>query len=152
MSNQPQESQERPEHRDAEGYTSPSFSEQPYQSSGNPTYGDPTYGASQPQPGGQPAPYQQGYAPAGYGYGGPEHPQATTILILGIVGLFVAITGPFAWIMGNKARKEIAAGQYAPSTSLTVGWVLGIISTIYLVVMVVAVVLAVVAMMATVNG
>lgn len=55
------------------------------------------------------------------------------ILILGVLALVVSgITGPFAWVMGNKAKKEIAAGQYAPSSSVTIGWVLGIIGTIFL--------------------
>lgn len=61
-----------------------------------------------------------------------EHPQATTVLVLGVLGLFLGVTGPFAWVIGHRARAETAVGRYAPSTSLTVGWVLGIITTFYL--------------------
>lgn len=86
---------------------------------------------------------------APYGYGGrygyeayvPEHPQASTVLILGILGLFVAVTAPFAVVIGNRARRDVAAGRYAPSTSLSVGWVLGIIITIPLVLGAVVIVL-----------
>lgn len=96
--------------------------------------------ASYEQPAAAHGQLQPPTAPYGYGaYGGygydpyvPEHPQATTVLILGILGLFVAVTGPFAVVIGNGARRDVAAGRYAPSTSLTVGWVLGIISTISL--------------------
>lgn len=88
------------------------------------------YGAA-PQPYQQVAPYQQGFAgPA------PDHPDSTTVLVLGIVSIVVCgLTGPFAWIKGNKARADINAnpGMYGPSTSLTVGWVLGIIGSIGLI-------------------
>lgn len=95
-----------------------------------------------------PAPYQQPYqqpqAPGGYPPGGyspqyvtmlPAHPSGTTVLVLGIIGLFFAITGPFAWVMGNKARREIAANptMYRSDGALTVGWVLGIIESIFLI-------------------
>lgn len=73
---------------------------------GPPGYGPPGYGPP-------------GYGPPpGNGYGGypAEHPQGTTILVLGIVSVvftFVcglgALLGPVAWIMGNKAIKEIDA-------------------------------------------
>lgn len=73
----------------------------------------------------------QGY-PA-YGYGPPpEHPQATTIMVLGILGLvFCQLLGPVAWIMGSKARKEIdySGGMIGGRSSVTVGYVCGIIAT-----------------------
>src|SRR5215213_9571473 len=51
-----------------------------------------------------PAPYGQGYsAPAG------DHPQGTTILVLGIVGIFFTICAPIAWYLGSRALKEIRA-------------------------------------------
>jgi hypothetical protein len=64
-------------------------------------------------------------------FGLPAHPQATTILTLAILGLFILVTAPAAWIMGNKARREMRQfpGRYQETSSLTVGWVLGIIGT-----------------------
>ena len=93
------------------------------------------------------------YPPAApYGYALPEHPQGTTILVLGILGLFFAITGPFALVMGNRARKEIAAGQYAQSTTVTIGWVLGIITTLYLALVVVIIALMIPAILIAANS
>jgi hypothetical protein len=66
----------------------------------------------------------------------PDHPKATTVLILGIVSFFTGgITGPFAWYMGGKARQEVKAnpGVYKDGGTLTIGWVLGIIGTIQLI-------------------
>ena len=55
-----------------------------------------------------------------------EHPQAQTVLILGIVSLFVAPLGFVAWYMGGKAKKQIAAGApYNWGGSLKTGYVLG---------------------------
>ncbi|MBK8461977.1 MAG: DUF4190 domain-containing protein [Nigerium sp.] len=82
----------------------------------------------------------------------PEHPQATTILVLGILGLFFAVTGPFALVMGNRARKDIAAGQYAQNPSVTIGWVLGIVTTVYLALVVVLVALAFPAFLLAMNS
>jgi hypothetical protein len=80
------------------------------------------YGATQPYP------YWQEL---------PEHPSANTVLVLGIVSavlLLVAfpVTGPFAWWMGNKARREIRQfpGRYREGGTLTAGWVIGIITSI----------------------
>ena len=89
-------------------------------------------------------PYQQGgpYPPGqgypGYGYvPAPDHPQTTTVMILGILGIVLCqVCAPFAWVMANRARKEIAAappGTYGPSSGVTVGYVLGIIGTVLLV-------------------
>ena len=59
-----------------------------------------------------------GYQPYGPGrYGGYEHPQGTTILVLGILSLVVCgILGPIAWSMGSKAlprdrRQPVAVHQ-----------------------------------------
>ncbi|GAA3816408.1 hypothetical protein [Nocardioides panacisoli] len=96
---------------------------------------------SQPPPngpyGGGPYPPSPGYP--GYGYPPPaaDHPQTTTIMILGILGLVLCqVCAPFAWVMGSRARKEIAAappGTYGPSTGITVGWVLGIVGSVLLI-------------------
>jgi hypothetical protein len=81
-----------------------------------------------------PPPPGGGYGAAQPSYGGggqPEHPQGTTILVLGIVGLVCCgIAAVVAWIMGNKAQQEIDAGQYAPTSSVKIGRILGMVGTI----------------------
>ena len=74
-------------------------------------------------------PYQPPYKP-------PDHPQTTTILILGICGLVLCqILGPFAWSMGNKAMREIDAsgGQMGGRDTVNVGRILGMVATALLV-------------------
>ena len=112
---------------DQTGYPpQPAYGEQPAYGQ-QPTYGQPTYGQ---QPAYGVNPYQQ---PA-YGYVPPNHPQATTALILGIVGLalcpFVGIGG---FVLGGRVRREIdaAPGQWGGRGVATAGWVLGIISIVY---------------------
>lgn len=67
----------------------------------------------------------------------PEHPNAGTVLGLGIASLAMLffgfpITGPFAWYLGSKARREMRQnpGRYRESTNLTAGWVMGIVTSI----------------------
>ncbi|WP_306365231.1 DUF4190 domain-containing protein [Nocardia sp. CC227C] len=73
------------------------------------------------------------YGYPAYGYGPtPDHPQATTILVLGILGLVLCqLLGPVAWIMGSKARREIDAsgGTLGGRSSVTAGYVCGIVAT-----------------------
>ena len=82
----------------------------------------------QPPYGGGPAPYGQMNA--------REHPDGTLVLVLGIISLVVcALTGPFAWAKGSKARKEMAAQpqiHWTNSGSITAGWVCGIIGSVLL--------------------
>lgn len=83
-------------------------------------------------------PYQGPYpTPGGGPYAAPpEHQHATLILVLGVLGLALCqLIGPVAWVMGHRARKEIAAsrGTLGGHTQVTVGWVLGIVSTLLLV-------------------
>src|SRR3954465_2532470 len=67
-----------------------------------------SYGQPPPPPG-----YAQ-YSPYGGG-GSREHPQGTTILLLGILRLVICgLLGPVAWIMGQKAIREMDSD---PSTS-----------------------------------
>ncbi len=71
-------------------------------------------------------------APPPYYYQPPKHPQATTVLVLGILGIVLCqVLGPFAWSMGNKALKEIKANPaaYSGEGEVNAGRVLGIIST-----------------------
>jgi len=64
-----------------------------------------------------------------------EHPNATAILILGILGFVTSgVTGIIAWIMGNSAKKECAAGMYTATDSLKVGRMLGKVTGILLIV------------------
>jgi hypothetical protein len=77
-----------------------------------------------------------------YGYGagpmGPrDHPQGTIILILGILSLVcIQLLGPVAWVMGNKAIREIDAnpGAYTNRGTVNAGRICGIIGTALLVV------------------
>lgn len=99
------------------------------------------------QPYGYPQGGYEGYQqPGGYygGYSPPaEHPQATMALVLGLVGLIgtilcfgvPSIVGPFAWYVGAKAKKEIEAssGQLGGHAQAVTGYVLGIITTVFLV-------------------
>lgn len=77
--------------------------------------------------------------PSGYGYSvPPNHPQATTALVLGILSLVLCqLLGPFAWSMGGKAVAEIDAaaargGAMGGRSSAQAGKILGIISTVLL--------------------
>lgn len=124
--------------------------------------GQPQWGQQQApgQPYGQPYSQQgygqQGYPQPGYAQGypqqfpvAPNHPQANTALILGIVALgggFVCglpiLAGPFAWIMGAKVAREVEAsqGQLGGRSEAKAGMILGIIATVLLVLAIVAVV------------
>lgn len=74
-----------------------------------------------------------------YAYGRPaqDHPQTTTILVMGILSLVVCgVLGPFAWSMGNKALREIDASQGALGgrDTVNIGRILGIISSVLLII------------------
>lgn len=92
----------------------------------------------QPPAYGQHNPYGQAPQAGGYGGGIPEkHPQATTALVLSIIGILCcSIAAPFAWMMGSKAVKEIDAnpGRYSGRDQANIGKIIGIIGTILLVV------------------
>jgi hypothetical protein len=97
-----------------------------------PPYGQQQYGQPYPQqPYGQPTvPYGQ---PQMYAPILPDHPQATTVLILGIVGIVACgLAAPFAWVMGNRVVAEIDAsgGQLGGRSSANAGRICGIIGTI----------------------
>jgi uncharacterized membrane protein YjgN (DUF898 family) len=68
-----------------------------------------------------------------------DHPQATTILVLGILSLVVCgILGPFAWSMGNRALRDIDASQGTQAalggrSSVNAGRICGMIATVLLV-------------------
>ena len=65
-----------------------------------------------------------------------EHPQGTTILVLGILSLVVCgLLGPFAWSMGSKALREMDAspGVWSNRGNVTAGRICGIISSCLLI-------------------
>ena len=67
-----------------------------------------------------------------------EHPDGTTILVLGILSLVVCgILGPFAWNMGNRATREMNANPgvvYRNRGNITAGRICGMIATILIIV------------------
>ncbi len=124
----------------------------PYQGPGGPTpppgpggpgapqgpYGQPPYG--QPQPMFNEAPK-------------PNHPQATTSMVLGIVSivggfmcLLPLFMAPVAWIMGSKAVKEIDAsgGRLGGRGEAQTGFITGIVGTVLLILAVIGIILFVV--------
>ncbi len=62
-----------------------------------------------------------------------EHPNGTTVLVLGILSLVVCqVLGPFAWKMGNTALREMDARPdlvYSNRGSVTAGRIIGSSST-----------------------
>lgn len=65
----------------------------------------------------------------------PDHPQALTVLVLGILGVsMVPFTAPVAWYLGNQALREIDAqpGRYGRRDWVNVGRILGIVGTLLL--------------------
>ncbi|MEZ0579619.1 hypothetical protein [Nocardioides sp. MH1] len=85
------------------------------------------------QPYGAPGPgYGPGYGPGGAPQWAPDHPDATMVLILGIVGLAVCqLVAPFAWVKGRRVKQEMAAagGRYGGSSQVQIGYVLGIVGS-----------------------
>ncbi|MBZ5739601.1 hypothetical protein [Nocardioides mangrovi] len=78
-----------------------------------------------------PPPY--GYPQQPYYGPPPDHPQATTVLVLGILGLVVCqVISPVAWVMGNRVLREIDAsgGQLGGRSNVNAGRICGIIGTI----------------------
>lgn len=70
------------------------------------------------------------------GYQYPEPSQATTALVLGIIGLpfLCGLVAPFAWYIGQKELNAIDSGMRDPVNRSTAqaGKVLGIVGTVFL--------------------
>ena len=88
------------------------------------------------------------------GYGGREHSQGTTILVLGILSLVLGVScgvgfllGPVAWVMGNGAIAEIDRdpAAYTNRSMVQAGRVCGIVATALLALGVIAVIVLVAA-------
>jgi hypothetical protein len=118
---------------------------------GPPSYGQPPYGQQgYGQQGYGQAPYGQqaygGYVPGAY-QGPREHPQGTIVLVLGILSIvFCGVLGPFAWVMGNTALKEIDAspGSYTNRGQVQAGRICGIITSVLMILGIVAFVLLII--------
>jgi len=102
------------------------------QAGGAPNAGAP-YGG---QPYGQynaPPPGYIASSPYGWGPRPQEHPNGTTILVLGILSLVACgVCGPFAWAMGSKALKEMDAQpgtNWSNRGNVSAGRVCGIIGS-----------------------
>ena len=71
--------------------------------------------------------------PAYGGYARP-HPRGTTVLVLGIIGIFCfgIILGPIAAVMGKRALDEIDAnpGAYTNRGQVQAGMILGIVAIV----------------------
>lgn len=86
-------------------------------------------------------------------YALPDHPKATSALVVGIVAVAGAFTfvlpvlaAPVAWVLGAQARREIrnAPQRWGGDSKATAGMVLGIIGTVLLVLLVLLVALVIV--------
>ena len=105
---------------------------------GQPGYPPPGYG---PQAGWQ-QPVPPGYYTGPPAYRRPDHPEATKALVVGIIALLGGFTcylplllGPWAWVVGRRAVKEIDAqpGRYEGRGQALGGYVMGIVATALLV-------------------
>jgi hypothetical protein len=112
-----------------QGYPPPGYPQQPF--------------PQQVPPFQQPPGFQYPYQQPSYIYGAqlPNHPSATTALvvsIVAIVGGFICgvpiLAAPIAWIIGQRAVREIDAepGRYGGRDQARAGQVLGIIGTVLL--------------------
>ncbi|NUS45691.1 MAG: DUF4190 domain-containing protein [Mycobacteriaceae bacterium] len=71
--------------------------------------------------------------------GGPvEHPRATAVLVLGVLGLLCCgVAAPIAWVLGARALIEIDAsgGYYGGRSQARLGMALGILGTVAMIFM-----------------
>ena len=128
----PEEPREQPQ----PGSGQPSGGQQP----GGQVPGQPPGGQAPGQPGWweqqaqQQPPYPQYYPHAPIQYA-PDHPKATTSLVLGILGVVLCqVVAPFAWVIGKRTLDEIDAsqGRVGGRGAAQAGYILGIIGTVLL--------------------
>ena len=128
MTNPPGEGQQPPDPSNDPNQGQPGY----WQQQGQQPYGQQPYGQ---QPHGQPVYGQPVYGQVPVQYA-PEHPKATTALVLGILGVVLCqVIAPFAWSIGKKTMAEIDAsnGMVGGRGSAQAGYVLGIVGTILLI-------------------
>ena len=97
--------------------------------------------------------YPPNYPPPGQPNYGGDHPQGTTILVLGILGLVVCSPlGIAAWVMGKKALAEATAMGASNASTIKVGYILGIIATCLMILGLVILVVVMISAAATSAG
>lgn len=100
---------------------------------GYPPPADPSYpGAAMPYPFDPPPPPYPGGYPGVYPMRPPDHPQAVTSMVLGILGLVCCgLASPFAIWLGRKSVREIDAsgGRWGARGQAQAGFIMGIIGT-----------------------
>jgi len=102
---------------------------------GQPGQEQPGYWQQQAQGQQQPYPPPPGYPAHGQVQYAPDHPKATTSLVLGILGVVLCqVIAPFAWSMGKRTLNEIDAsqGRLGGRGAAQAGYVLGIVGTVLL--------------------
>ncbi|KAF0849188.1 hypothetical protein FNL39_101625 [Nocardia caishijiensis] len=65
----------------------------------------------------------------------PDHPQATLVMVLGVLGVaFCGLCAPFAWLKGKSTLAEIDAsnGTVGGRSQVYAGYIMGIIGTVML--------------------
>ncbi|WP_067654098.1 DUF4190 domain-containing protein [Nocardia harenae] len=89
------------------------------------------------------------YPPAGYPqqpyFRPPDHPQATAIVIVGVLGLVLCqFLAPVALVMGRKALAEIdnSGGAVGGRSTVLAGYICGIIGTVILVLTILVIIAA----------
>jgi hypothetical protein len=102
---------------------------------GQPGQEQPGYWQQQAQGQQPPYPPPPGYPAHGQVQYAPDHPKATTSLVLGILGVVLCqVIAPFAWSMGKRTLNEIDAsqGRLGGRGAAQAGYVLGIVGTVLL--------------------
>ncbi|QIS08416.1 DUF4190 domain-containing protein [Nocardia arthritidis] len=67
-----------------------------------------------------------------------EHPHAMLVLFLGIGGILCCgVLGPVAWAMGKRSLDQIeeSGGAYGGRAQVLVGYILGIITTVFMIIL-----------------
>lgn len=85
----------------------------------------------------------------------PDHPQTTTILVLGIIGVtFFQLCAPFAWYLGSKAKREIeeSNGAIGGIGMVNLGRILGIVGTLLVAVSALIIIVAIIIIVAAAAG
>ncbi|QCW51735.1 DUF4190 domain-containing protein [Nocardioides dongxiaopingii] len=62
-----------------------------------------------------------------------DHPEATTVLVLGILGLVLCqVLGIIAWVKGNRVVAEIdsSGGRYGARSAANAGRICGMVATL----------------------